>query len=195
MAQSFKLFAWLGWLRGHEIFSLAISDIQVVAPVDSPRYGLQPYIRFLRLTLSKATKSTQTYHTDVLIAYKTVAGAQPGLWWSCCQFLQEYLQLNTANAFVSKEGTSWTRNYYCHTPIPNAPNPESGWRSNLSSLPRHTKKYIARSVIQSALSLERKQNESHPQTSMNLPHSNCSRNYRAWTLDLPEYQRHAIALQ
>eukprot|EP00957_Ditylum_brightwellii_P049574 3760399-Ditylum_brightwellii.AAC.2 len=60
---------------------LQLDDVNMVLPEDGLKYGLQLYIGFLGLTLLAATKMAQTYRADVLIAFKMMAGAKPGLWW------------------------------------------------------------------------------------------------------------------
>eukprot|EP00957_Ditylum_brightwellii_P161337 12284692-Ditylum_brightwellii.AAC.1 len=94
---------------------MAADDITAVSPEEGPQFGLMPYIGFLGLTLTETTNLAQTSKANVIIAYKTMASAKPGIWW--LQYLQARpaLCIESKILFVSTDVTQWTSNYYRHT--------------------------------------------------------------------------------
>jgi hypothetical protein len=73
-----NLLAYLGWLRGGEVFSADPDDVQVVEPADGPTRGLPPSVGALEYSLLAATKSDSTLAADVILAYTTLTGLSPG---------------------------------------------------------------------------------------------------------------------
>ena len=75
-----NLVAWLGWLRGSELFSLRTDDVDVIAPDDGERAGLPPGVGAVVLNLLPMTKSSPTSAGDVVLAYKCLSGLSVGKW-------------------------------------------------------------------------------------------------------------------
>lgn len=75
-----NLLAYLGWLRGKELFDLTHGDITITSPEDGPSRGLPAGIGAIELRLQAATKSDPSRTADVVIAFETLAGFSPGKW-------------------------------------------------------------------------------------------------------------------
>lgn len=76
-----ELFLWLSWVRGCELFGLRWSDVELILPGDAARRGLPPNTGALLLRLLDSTKSDPTKQADVVIAYATAGGHEPGRWF------------------------------------------------------------------------------------------------------------------
>ena len=63
-----ELFAWGGWLRASEVFSLDFCDVSVCLPEEGPRFGLPVGIGAVLLRLLPSTKSSPYVSADVLLA-------------------------------------------------------------------------------------------------------------------------------
>ena len=75
-----NLIAYLGWLRGGEIFNATDDDLVVTLPRDGPSRGLPPGIGAVEFTLLPETKSDPTLVADVVTAFTTMSGLSPGKW-------------------------------------------------------------------------------------------------------------------
>ena len=80
VAASVNLTAWLGWLRGSEVFGLLQTDIKVTTPANGIYLGLATGVGVLELRLAPDTKSDPTRTADVVIAYTTATGLSLGKW-------------------------------------------------------------------------------------------------------------------
>jgi hypothetical protein len=72
--------AYLGWLRGGEIFEAEEEDLLVTLPQDGPSRGLPPGVGAVEYTLLPETKSDPTIVADVITAFTTLSGLSPGKW-------------------------------------------------------------------------------------------------------------------
>ena len=90
-AQCAELIAWLGWLRSRELFSLQTSDIELVSPAHSEKYGLPPMSGAILLRLLSSTKSSRNKRADIVIAWKAASGFCLGEWLSYLLHLQNLL--------------------------------------------------------------------------------------------------------
>ena len=79
-AATVNLTAWLGWLRGSEIFSLKTNDVIVIHPDAGIRHGLSPGIGAIILNLLPMTKSNPTSAGDVVLSFQCLSGLSVGKW-------------------------------------------------------------------------------------------------------------------
>jgi hypothetical protein len=76
-----NLFLWLGWLRSLESFDLTWADILVVEPHDSASLDLPGGCGMVSCRLAAETKSAQSHHPNVPMAFKTMSGLHLGKWF------------------------------------------------------------------------------------------------------------------
>jgi hypothetical protein len=74
------LFAYVGWLRGHDTFGITWGDVAIVKPMDGPALGLPVGIGTLMIDLLPQAKSSQPATVDVITAYSTASLMELGLW-------------------------------------------------------------------------------------------------------------------
>jgi hypothetical protein len=99
-----NLCAYLGWLRGTELFSVASSDVESIRPCDGPSRGLPPNIGAVTLTLLEETKSDPCQVADVVLAYDTLSGLSPGFW---LEALAQYTPANPSRLFSTDATFEW----------------------------------------------------------------------------------------
>jgi hypothetical protein len=75
-----NLLAYLGWLRGGEIFEAEEEDLLVTLLQDGPSRGLPPGVGAVEYTLLPETKSDPTIVADVVTTFTTLSGLSPGKW-------------------------------------------------------------------------------------------------------------------
>jgi hypothetical protein len=75
-----NLLAYLGWLRGGEIFEADQADLVVTLPNNGPSRGLPPGVGAVEYSLLPETKSDPTLVADVILAFTTLSGLSPGKW-------------------------------------------------------------------------------------------------------------------
>jgi hypothetical protein len=73
-----NLLAYLGWLRGGEVFAATPEDLNVVAPEAGPTRGLPPGVGAIEYFLLAATKSDRSLAAGIILAYTTLTGLSPG---------------------------------------------------------------------------------------------------------------------
>ena len=113
-----ELFSWLGWLRGGEVFGMELEAVHPVPPEDGPAHGLPLGIGFLSLLLAEATKSSPTVQADVILAWLTSGGMQPGLWYArLLTSLDELGWLNEGPLFRHRDGTLWDSHFFRHAHV------------------------------------------------------------------------------
>jgi hypothetical protein len=109
------LFLWLGWLRGSEVFGLRWCDLELVPPERGPLYDLPTGIGMIILRLLPETKSQRTAAADVILAYETISGYQPGLWIQRLKAAMPQGHHGPASlspVFLTARGGPWTSSYY-----------------------------------------------------------------------------------
>ena len=109
------LFLWLGWLRGSEVFGLRWCDLELVPPKRGPLYDLPTGIGMIILRLLPETKSQRTAAADVILAYETISGYQPGLWVQRLKAAMPQGHHGPASlspVFLTARGGPWTSSYY-----------------------------------------------------------------------------------
>jgi hypothetical protein len=74
------LFAWLGWLRSLELFSLTWGDLKLTRPEHRPWVGLALGISVIELRLLPETKTNRTKVADIVMAYACASGLLLGVW-------------------------------------------------------------------------------------------------------------------
>jgi hypothetical protein len=108
------LFAWLGWLRSVELFSLTWDDVTLTRPRHGPRVGLALGIRVIELRLLPETKTNRTKVADIVIAYACASGLTLGLWLERLQCLWPDA-LADSPIIRGSTGTPWTSSHYFRT--------------------------------------------------------------------------------
>ena len=113
-AQCVELLAWLGWLRASETFSMRMSDVELVPPGKGECYSFPPNVGGLLLQLLPSTKSSRNKQVDVVIAWRTSSGFQPGYWFSRLFQILQQLHWNNPSCFLfrTSQNSSWTSNYF-----------------------------------------------------------------------------------
>jgi hypothetical protein len=104
-----NLLAYLGWLRGTELFSLEGDDVTVVDPSDGPLYDLPLHVGAVIFKLLAETKTNACQVADVVVAYRTLSGLAVGFWF---EELTRLRPLEAGKLFVSFNGTAWTSRYF-----------------------------------------------------------------------------------
>lgn len=72
---------WLGWLRTSEVFSCEWRDFTLVEPPDGPQVDLPVGCGMFGCKLQPETKSNRTSRPDCIMAYRTISGYSPGIWF------------------------------------------------------------------------------------------------------------------
>lgn len=80
IAATVNLLAYLGWLRGGEIFEASDDDLAVTPPSEGPTRGLPPNVGAIEFNLLPETKSDPCRVADIVIAYETLSGFSLGTW-------------------------------------------------------------------------------------------------------------------
>jgi hypothetical protein len=104
-----NLLAYLGWLRGGEIFSAAPDDLTIVEPLAGPTRGLPPGVGALEYSLLAATKSDPTIAADVILAYTTLTGLSPGKW---AARLAQFAPVHAERLFSTNLMPTWTSRHF-----------------------------------------------------------------------------------
>jgi hypothetical protein len=104
-----NLVAWFGWLRGGELFGIAVADISVTAPDDGPILGLPRGVGVVQVRLAPETKSNPTRTADVVVAYQSGSGISLGKW------MQRVLDgQRGAFLFSTQSRHRWNSSYFRH---------------------------------------------------------------------------------
>ena len=109
-AATANLVAWLGWIRGSEIFSLRTEDVTITAPENGERAGLPPGVGAVVLNLLPMTKSNPTSAGDVVLAFTCLSGLSVGKW------ITRLLSLHSAGTllFSTPSCAHWTSRHFRH---------------------------------------------------------------------------------
>lgn len=108
-----ELFAWLGWLRGGEIFATNWPDVETAPPsYDGGRHGLPPHAGAILLSLTPETKSDATITADVVMAWTTSGGFQLGYWLTQLHALAVLLGWQHGPIFRTARGRRWTSRHF-----------------------------------------------------------------------------------
>jgi hypothetical protein len=109
VAASVNLTAWLGWLRGNEVFGLHHADIKITTPENGKYLGLAAGVGALELRLAPDTKSDPTRTADVVIAYTTATGLSLGKWLTR---LLQFPPTTTGFLFSTTTRRVWSSAYF-----------------------------------------------------------------------------------
>ena len=104
-----NLIAYLGWLRGGEIFEAEETDLVVTLPIDGPTRGLPPGIGAVEYSLLPETKSDPTIVADVVSAFTTMSGLSPGKW---ALRLQSFIPKVCGKLFSTQITPVWTSRHF-----------------------------------------------------------------------------------
>ena len=108
-----ELFAWLGWLRGGEIFLTDWSDVEYAPPSpDGGRYGLPPRAGAILLSLTPETKCNANVTADVVMAWATSGGFRLGYWLTQLADIALALGWHTGPIFRTAKGRRWTSRHF-----------------------------------------------------------------------------------
>jgi hypothetical protein len=103
------LLAYLGWLRGGEVFGSTEEDLKVVLPEDGPSRNLPPGIGAVEFRLKPETKSDPTVAADVVIAYETLPGLSLGKW---VKRLLLFTSHTGTSVFSTTKKPTWDSRYF-----------------------------------------------------------------------------------
>jgi hypothetical protein len=109
-AATANLLAWLGWLRGGELFGIESSDVQVTNPSNGPELGLPPGCGAVQAKLAPETKSCATRTADVIVAYRSGSGLCLGKWMNRLLFYTTGPRL-----FATRNQLQWNSSYFRHS--------------------------------------------------------------------------------
>ena len=104
-----NLIAYLGWLRGGEIFEADETDLVLTLPIDGPTRGLPPGIGAVEYSLLPETKSDPTIVADVVIAFTTMSGLSIGKW---ALRLQAFTPKRASKLFSTQITPAWTSRHF-----------------------------------------------------------------------------------
>lgn len=104
-----NLIAYLGWLRGGEIFEAEEQDLVVTLPIDGPTRGLPPGIGAVEYSLLPETKSDPTTVADVVTAFTTMSGLSPGKW---ALRVQSFIPKRFGKLFSTQVTPVWTSRHF-----------------------------------------------------------------------------------
>ena len=105
IAATANLLAYLGWLRGGEIFEASESDMTVTPPSEGPTRGLPPLVGAIEFNLLLETKSDPCRVADIVVAYETLSGLSLGAW---VQRLLTFPPAKPGRLFSSRRYPVWT---------------------------------------------------------------------------------------
>jgi hypothetical protein len=104
-----NLVAWFGWLRGGELFGLAVSDVVVTAPAHGAVLGLPLGVGVVQVRLAPETKSNPTRTADVVVAYQSGSGLSLGKW------MQRVLDGQRGDyLFSTRNRSRWNSSFFRH---------------------------------------------------------------------------------
>jgi hypothetical protein len=104
-----NLLAWLGWLRGGELFGICIPDLSITLPAQGPTLGLPPGVGVIQVRLAAETKSNPTCTADVIAAHMCGSGLSLGKWLGrLLPHAHNHLLFSTRNR------RWWNSSYFCH---------------------------------------------------------------------------------
>lgn len=104
-----NLIAYLGWLRGGEIFEAAEEDLVVTLPSEGPTRGLPPGVGAVEYSLLPETKSDPTLVADVVTAFTTMSGLRPGKW---ALRVQSFRPARAGRLFSTPITPIWTSRHF-----------------------------------------------------------------------------------
>lgn len=115
-AQCIELVGWLCWLRSSECFGLQRRHIEIVEPKNHAIYNFPPNVGAILFHLLDPTKTNQTDSPDIVIAYTTSSGLQPGKWFTLLfKYLDHFKWTSPFDfLFQQKHGKQWTSHFYRH---------------------------------------------------------------------------------
>jgi hypothetical protein len=107
-----NLIAYLGWLRGGEIFQAEETDLVITLPINGPTRGLPPGIGAVECSLLPETKSDPTIVADAVTAFTTMSGLSPGKW---ALRLQSFIPKICGKLFSTQITPVWTSRHFRET--------------------------------------------------------------------------------
>jgi hypothetical protein len=104
-AGAVNLFAYMGWLRGGEVFALEEEDLTVIPPRDGAIYGLAHQMGAILANLLPETKTDKTCVADIVIAFETLSGLSLGKWF---QRVQALSTTTSTKVFATTNHPRWS---------------------------------------------------------------------------------------
>jgi hypothetical protein len=108
-AGAVNLSAYLGWLRGGEVFGIGPDAVTVLLPSDGPTRGLPPGLGAVEIELQGQTKTDRTVTADIIIAFTTLSGLCLGKWMVR---LKSFVPVREDHLFSTKIQPIWTSAYF-----------------------------------------------------------------------------------
>jgi hypothetical protein len=104
-----NLMAYLGWLRGGELFGADRTDVTLTRPADGPTRGLPFGVGAVELNLGAETKSDPCQTADVIMAWETLSDLSVGKW---LERLFLFDSQDGHGLFSTKVQPTWTSKYF-----------------------------------------------------------------------------------
>ena len=106
-----NLLAYLGWLRGSEIFDGNQDDLVLTLPPDGSSRGLPPGVGAVKYTLLPGTKPDPTIVANVVLTFYTMSSLSPG------KRALQLLSFESAifgKLFSTRRTPVWTSHHFRH---------------------------------------------------------------------------------
>jgi hypothetical protein len=112
-----NFFAWTGWLRTSEIFSLDDDDVEITSPENGGLHNFHIGVGAVLLTLGPETKGQSSKRVDVPLADTFASGTIPHYRHLQLMKCKEALGWNGGPLFNQANGKRWTSSYFKSTPV------------------------------------------------------------------------------
>jgi hypothetical protein len=76
-----ETFAWRGWLRAAETFSLDDEDVEIITPANGALHNLPIGVGTVLLTLGPETKGQSSKRVDIPLSDTFASGISPHYWY------------------------------------------------------------------------------------------------------------------
>jgi hypothetical protein len=109
-----NLGAWLGWLRGGELFGLDWDGVSVIEPGTGAAHDIPGNHGAVIWKLLAQTKSARSFRADVVLAYETSSGFNIGRWFHRLKEASGWTEFPTTATpvFCDEDGQGWTSQFY-----------------------------------------------------------------------------------
>ena len=101
-----------GWLQFLEVFSLTISDVVAVLPVDGPHYNFPPRTGAILYKLLPETKNSPYATAYLILANIFASGLQPQYWLLELQSTLQMLGWTHGPLFCHPTGALWDSTFF-----------------------------------------------------------------------------------
>jgi hypothetical protein len=108
-AATINLLAYLGWLRGGEVFGVGPTDVTLIRPHEGETRGLPEGIGAVEVRLAEQTKGDRTVTADVVVAYTTLTDLSVGTWMAR---LMGHTPVEEGVLFSTRTKKRWDSHYF-----------------------------------------------------------------------------------